>query len=340
MGRALELASRERPHPNPRVGAVLIDGVGRVVAGGAHRAVGEPHAEVVVLSGLDEIDENATLVVTLEPCDHHGRTGPCTEAIINAGIKRVVIGARDPDARVAGSGIARLRGAGIEVIEYDNPEHVESIDPAYFHHRRTGRARLTLKAALTLDGQMAAADGTSRWITGEEARRDAHQLRSEADAIVVGSGTVIADDPLLDVRLPGYDGPQPRPVVVLGLRPIAATAQVMRRDALFYGAHGTHPDEITLDSGGKVNLSAMAVDLGDRGLLEVMVEGGPTLAAALFEQDLVDRGVFYLAGRIAGGVGRGVFERVFATLEDSVEVHLSDVRRLGSDLRVEWSRRR
>ncbi len=331
MGLALELASQERPHPNPRVGAVLIDADGQIIGSGSHRAVGRPHAEVVALESVETIPAGSTLVVTLEPCHHQGRTGPCTEAIIEAGIKTVVIGAIDPDTRVAGAGRARLLAAGVDVIDFGDNLMIESADPAYFHHRRTGRPRFTIKAAMTLDGQVAALDGTSQWISGEEARLDGHKLRAEADAVVVGSGTVLADDPLLTVRIPGYDGPQPRPVVVKGVRPLPDSLRVFKGDPLIFWPE---PSE------RRVDLGAMAADLAGHGLLEVLVEGGSGLQTSLLAAGLVDRGVFYLAAKLAGGIGRGVFGDVFGSLDHASDIDIVDVTRLGSDLRVEWVPRR
>src|SRR5690606_1152000 len=225
-----DLAARSNPHPNPRVGAVILDAAGRVIAEGWHGAPGEAHAERAALADLGgPAPEGATMVVTLEPCDHHGRTPPCTRAILEAGIGRVVVGIVDPDPRVGGGGIQHLQEAGVEVEVGLLGSEVAAAAPGYFHHRRHGRPRITLKTAVTLDGQTAAADGTSQWITGPEARRDAHLLRSRADAVMIGAGTLRADNPSLTVRLEGYDGPQPRPVVVAGSEPLPPGAQVWQR---------------------------------------------------------------------------------------------------------------
>jgi diaminohydroxyphosphoribosylaminopyrimidine deaminase/5-amino-6-(5-phosphoribosylamino)uracil reductase len=254
----------------------------------------------------------------------------------------VVVGALDPDERVRGAGVARLRRHGIDVVTGVLGDAVEAVDPGYFHHRRTGRPRVTLKLAATLDGQVAAGDGTSQWITGTSARRDVHRLRAANDAVVVGAGTVIADDPHLTVRLDHYEGPQPQPVVVAGRRPLPESAALLARGALVYG-----PDEIsgagiavvampapgTAES-GQVDLAGMLDDLGRRQVLSVLVEGGPTLARAVHSGGLVDEYVFYLAARIAGGQGRPMFAGLFATLDDARTLRITDVRQMGPDLRI------
>jgi diaminohydroxyphosphoribosylaminopyrimidine deaminase/5-amino-6-(5-phosphoribosylamino)uracil reductase len=313
-----------------------------VVAARAHARPGHPHAEAAALADAGDDAAGSTVFVTLEPCDHHGRTPPCTEALIAAGVARVVVGALDPDERVRGAGVARLRRHGIDVVTGVLGDAVEAVDPGYFHHRRTGRPRVTLKLAATLDGQVAAGDGTSQWITGTSARRDVHRLRAANDAVVVGAGTVIADDPHLTVRLDHYEGPQPQPVVVAGRRPLPESAALLARGALVYG-----PDEIsgagiavvampapgTAES-GQVDLAGMLDDLGRRQVLSVLVEGGPTLARAVHSGGLVDEYVFYLAARIAGGQGRPMFAGLFATLDDARTLRITDVRQMGPDLRI------
>ena len=342
MERALGLSVPTHPHPNPRVGALVVAASGDVVSARAHVGPGHPHAEAAALADAGDATVGSTVIVTLEPCDHHGRTPPCTEALIGAGVARVVIGALDPDERVRGAGVARLRRHGIEVVTGVLDDAVEAVDPGYFHHRRTGRPRVTLKLAATIDGQVAAADGTSQWITGPAARRDVHRLRSASDAVVVGAGTVIADDPQLTVRLDDYQGPQPRPVVVTGRRPLPESAALLARGALVYG-----PDEISwagiavvamsaagTADGGQVDLAGMLDDLGRRQVLSVLVEGGPTLAGAVHCGGLVDEYVFYLAARIAGGEGRPMFAGPFSTVDDAGTLRITDVRQMGPDLRI------
>jgi diaminohydroxyphosphoribosylaminopyrimidine deaminase/5-amino-6-(5-phosphoribosylamino)uracil reductase len=202
---------RATAHPNPWVGCAIVDADG-LVAVGATRPPGEAHAEVVALEAAGERARGATAYVTLEPCSHHGRTGPCADALVEAGVARVVVAVADPDPRVAGEGVARLREAGIAVEVGCAAATVEAQLQAYLHQRRTGRPYVVLKLAATLDGRTAARDGTSRWITGAEARADVHRLRAESDGIVVGAGTVRADDPELTAR--DADGPDPERVVL------------------------------------------------------------------------------------------------------------------------------
>jgi diaminohydroxyphosphoribosylaminopyrimidine deaminase / 5-amino-6-(5-phosphoribosylamino)uracil reductase len=339
MAEAVELAERHRPHPNPRVGAIVVDHSGMIVGRGAHERPGTPHAEVHALAQSGPAAAGATMVVTLEPCNHHGRTPPCTEAIVEAGVQRVWVGALDPDPRVSGAGIERLRAAGVAVELVADGAAIESLDPGYFHHRRTGRSRVLHKAALTLDGQIAAVDGTSQWITGPDARADAHVLRASVDAVMVGTGTVYADDPRLDVRLPDYDGPQPRPVVIAGSRPLPTRAAIYDRDPLVIATAPIQvPGELVIvaGQGGRVDLAAALVATAEAGLLDVLVEGGAGVSASLWEAGLVDAGVWYLAGKIAGGIGRGVFDRPFGSIDDARRIEMTAISPIGPDIRVEW----
>lgn len=339
MRRAIALAAAApRPHPNPRVGAVVLDADGNLVAEAAHLGAGMAHAEADALQLAGERAAGGTVVVTLEPCDHHGRTAPCTEALLAAQVARVVVGAEDPDPRVRGRGIRRLRETGVEVVDGLLAANVEALDPGYFHHRRTGRPRVTLKAAATLDGQTAAADGTSQWITSPEARADAHRLRAAADAVMVGAGTVLADDPRLDVRLDGWDGEQPRPVIVAGARPLPHDARVFARKTLVYATEPLElPAEVAVVSAGPggVELAAVLADLGERGMLDVLVEGGPTLAAAMWQARMIDHAVLYLGAKLAGGMGRAVFMAPFESLADARPVAVTGLAMVGPDVRLE-----
>jgi len=317
MKRALDaaLAARRRSSPNPWVGCVIVARDGRAVDG-ATEPPGGRHAEIVALHEAERLGidpTGATVYTTLEPCSHHGRTPPCTDALVAAGVTRVVAAIGDPDDNVNGSGLAALRAAGIvTTVGVSADAATEQLRP-YLHHRRTGRPFVVLKLAATLDGRTAAADGSSRWITGEDARREVHRLRSESDAIVVGAGTVRADDPSLDVRL--VDGPSPRRVV-LGRAPTDARV---------------HP---CLEWDG--DLGGLLDHLGGEGVLQVLVEGGATVAGKFHRAGLVDRYVVHLAPAFAGGDdGRPLFGGPgIATISDLRRGRLVSTRILGDDLEI------
>ena len=320
MHRALELAASVRAStpPNPWVGCVLQTTDGALHEG-ATAPVGGPHAEAVALAAAREAGSDtvgATAWVSLEPCSHHGRTPPCADALVDAGVRRVVVALEDPDADVAGAGIARLRGAGVEVeVGVAGDEAAELLRP-YLVHRRTGRPFVILKLAATLDGRIAAPDGTSQWITGPAARADAHALRAESDAILIGSGTVRADDPSLTVR----DAPAPRgdPLrVVLGEAPPGAKV---------------HP---CIERQGDIR--PVLDELGARGCIQVLVEGGATVAHRFHRKGLVDRYVLYLAPALLGGDdARGLFAGPGArTLADAWRGRIRAVTRLGDDVRID-----
>jgi diaminohydroxyphosphoribosylaminopyrimidine deaminase / 5-amino-6-(5-phosphoribosylamino)uracil reductase len=318
MLRAVELAAdvRATTSPNPWVGCVIVTVDGEV-AEGTTRPPGGPHAEAVALAAADAAGlevVGATVYVTLEPCSHHGRTPPCAEALVEAGVARVVIGAVDPDVHVRGRGVARLRAAGIEVTTGVAGDTVNEQLAPYMTHRRTGRPYVVLKLAASLDGRTAAPDSTSRWITGDEARTDAHLLRAESDAVLVGAGTVRADDPELTVRhVTGRDPLR----VVLGQAPTGARV---------------HPCvEMSGDLGGILD------DLGARNVLQVLVEGGAGVAGSFHRAGLVDAYVLYLAPVLFGGddapglfTGRGA-----ATMADVWRGRIIRVTPLGDDIRVD-----
>jgi diaminohydroxyphosphoribosylaminopyrimidine deaminase/5-amino-6-(5-phosphoribosylamino)uracil reductase len=339
IAEAVSLTSGTHPHPNPRVGALVLDRSGSVVGRGAHHRRGEPHAEVLALREAGERAAGGTIVVTLEPCGHEGATPPCTAAILGAGVARVVVGAVDPDPRVSGAGLERLRKAGLDVIAGVDEEIVESADPGYFHHRRTGRPRVTLKWASTIDGQVAAADGSSQWITSEDGRRDAHQVRAEADAIMVGAGTLLADDPLLTVRHPGAEDRAPLPVVVSGRRDLPRTAQLWERDALVIGSRrqDVPVEVVVLPGAGGVDLGAALDELGRRQVVDLLVEGGPTLIGSLLRAGLADRGVVYVGGRLAGGTGLPAVAGTFPSISAARPVVIESADRVGPDLRIEFA---
>jgi diaminohydroxyphosphoribosylaminopyrimidine deaminase/5-amino-6-(5-phosphoribosylamino)uracil reductase len=327
MRRAMALAATVRGStaPNPWVGSVIFPSAHAsgfaTFYEGATAPPGGPHAEVTALARAGEAARGATLYVTLEPCAHHGRTPPCTDAIIAAGVARVVIGVRDPDSRVAGRGVAALRAAGIEVTEGVAADEVAEQLAPYLKHRSTGHPWVVLKMAASLDGRTAAPDGSSRWITGPAARRDVHRLRGDSDAVLVGAGTVRADDPELTVRFDddpagARTGEQPLRVV-LGRVPEGAKV---------------HP---ALELEG--DLRDVLDELGRRGVLQLLVEGGATVAHDFHAAGLVDRYVLYLAPALFGGDdGRPLFAGPGAgTIEDVWRGRLVSVEQLGEDLRVE-----
>jgi diaminohydroxyphosphoribosylaminopyrimidine deaminase/5-amino-6-(5-phosphoribosylamino)uracil reductase len=315
MRRALELAAavRARTSPNPWVGCVVVTPDGRTFEG-ATEPPGGPHAEAVALAAAGDAAQGATLVCTLEPCSHHGRTPPCTDAILAAGVARVVVAIEDPDPQVAGQGLAKLRDAGLEVTVGVGAAASAALLAPYLKHRTTGRPWVVLKLAASLDGRTAAPDGSSQWITGEAARADAHRLRAESDAVLVGAGTVRADDPSLTVRL--AEGSDPRRVV-LGRAP--------------EGAHVHPATEVEGDLGEILD------GLGDDGVVQVLVEGGAAVAHAFHAARLVDRYVLYLAPALFGGDdGRPVFAGPGApSIDDVWRGRLVSVAQLGDDLRVE-----
>jgi diaminohydroxyphosphoribosylaminopyrimidine deaminase/5-amino-6-(5-phosphoribosylamino)uracil reductase len=317
MMKAIEAASlvRLRTSPNPWVGCVIVTVDGQVFVG-ATEAPGGRHAEVVARDAARAAradTKDATVFTTLEPCSHHGRTGPCTEVLISAGVSRVVSAIKDPDQLVGGQGFAALRSAGVTVdIGLCTDLVTEQLRP-YLHHRITGRPFVILKLASTLDGRTAATDGTSQWITGERARKAAHQLRAESDAIVVGSGTVRRDNPTLTTRL--VDGPSPRRIV-LGHAPEQANV---------------HPC-LEWDK----SLSELLDTLGNDGVLQLMVEGGATVASSFHQQNLVDRYVLYVAPAFMGGNdGAPLFNGESApSMQQLWRGTLRNVRQLESDIEV------
>ena len=318
MLRAVELAAgvRTATSPNPWVGCVLVTATGQDFEGATHPP-GGPHAEAVALAAATAAGADtrgATVYVTLEPCSHHGRTPPCADALVDAGVARVVVGLRDPDPQVDGRGVARLREAGVEITEGVAADVVADQLAPFVTHRTTGRPRVVLKLAASLDGRTAAPDGSSRWITGEAARADAHRLRAESDAVLVGAGTVRADDPSLTVR--HVEGPDPLRVV-LGTAPPGARV----RPCL----------EVSGD------LSGILDDLGARGVLQVLVEGGATVAGAFHRAGLVDAYVLYLAPALFGGDdARGLFAGPgAATMAGVWRGRIARVTALGDDIRVD-----
>ena len=333
MRAALTLARRGLGNawPNPAVGCVIVREddagetrgglAGRVVGRGWTQPAGRPHAETEALRHAGAQARGATAYVTLEPCAHRGQTPPCADALIEAKIKRAVVAVEDPDPRVAGQGLKRLAAAGIEVTMGIGAEAALELNAGFFLRVREGRPLVTLKLAATLDGRIATAGGESRWITGAAARARAHLLRAEHDAVLVGAGTALADNPELTCRLPGFSGRQPVRIVLdsrlrldLAAR-LAATARetptwiVATRDvnktrAQALAALGIEIVECAAGEDGRPDIRAALTELGQRGLTRVLVEGGGTAAAAFLKADTVDRIAWFQAPAVLGGDGR------------------------------------
>jgi len=355
MKKALKLAIRGKgsTFPNPMVGAVILDRDGNQAGDGFHRECGAPHAEVIAIASAGDAASGGTMVVTLEPCCHHGRTGPCTDAIINAGIKRVVIAMTDPDPRVSGEGIAQLESAGIEVETGLLREKACELNRVYLHYIETGRSWVTLKIALSLDGRTAAADGSSRWISCEQSRRRVQRMRASVGAVLTGAGTVRADDPELTVRLPdSRSWRQPVRVVVSSTGDFGESRKVFRspgrviiavpegvgtRLTEYEDLPGVEVWEFPADSGNRdINLTSLLKRTAAEGLGDILCEAGSDLSTRLLRDELVDSVSIFTAPMILGSEGRPAFE--FLGI-DSIEkaIRLEDVssRRSGSDFLTE-----
>lgn len=351
MTRAVELAARGlgRTAPNPVVGCVVLDVDGAVVGEGWHSRAGGPHAEVEALAAAGDAARGGTAVVTLEPCRHTGRTGPCTSALLAAGVARVVVAVPDP-TETAGGGADLLRRNGVEVVEGVGREAAEHGNRAWLHGVRTGRPWVTWKLATTLDGRTSAADGTSRWITGTTAREAVHRLRAERDAVLVGAGTLRADDPHLAVR--GLDDvTQPLRVVLDPRAEIALTARVLDDLAptLVVVAEGADVARLTaagvdllaLPAGERgLDLAALLTALHGRGVHSVLLEGGARLAASAVADDLVDEIVAHIAPALLGAGSSVLADAGITTITEALRLTTTDVARLGDDVAVTATVRR
>lgn len=352
MARALKLAANGLydTDPNPAVGCVIVNG-GRVVGEGWTRPAGGPHAERVALAAAAGQARGATAYVTLEPCSHQGRTGPCTQALIEAGVARVVAAVIDPFPPVAGQGAALLRAAGIDVEIGVNEAAAIAINRGYFARLQRGRPWLTLKIAASLDGRTALADGRSKWITGATARADVHRGRARASAVVTGVDTLLADDPALTARPVDIEAGvlQPLRVVLDSSLRTPTTAAVLAQpgrtlvfttrgagaaaDALT--AAGAEIEVVAPDAAGRCRLGDVLERLAALGVNTVWTEAGPTLSGTLVAAGLVDELVVYLAPQLLGDTARGMFAiPALKSLDERIDLELVEVRRLGSDLRV------
>lgn len=349
MARALRLAERGMftTDPNPRVGCVLVKD-DRVVGEGWHERAGGPHAEVAALQAAGAEAAGSTAYVTLEPCSHHGRTPPCADALITAGVRRVFFAADDPNPEVAGQGARRLTAAGLEVCSGVLADAANRLNIGYMTRMRTGRPFVRSKIAASLDGRTALAGGESRWITGAAARADVQRLRASSSAILSGIGTVLQDDPSLNVRDEGL-GPVLQPLRVIAdskcRTPVDAKTLTLPGDVIIYSlesvpagtalaAAGAQVRTVGAD-GGRLSLPALLDDLGALQVNELLVEAGPALNGALLTAGLIDELIVYTAPHILGSAARGMFDiPSLAGMDQRVAWRLTDVRRVGDDLRL------
>jgi diaminohydroxyphosphoribosylaminopyrimidine deaminase/5-amino-6-(5-phosphoribosylamino)uracil reductase len=329
MARALVLARRGPTGENPRVGCVVLDRDGAIAGEGWHEGAGTAHAESVALAAAGDRARDGTAVVTLEPCAHDGRTGPCVQTLIDAAVGRVVYGLAEPNP-VASGGAALLRSVGIDVAEIDDPTLRTAAVDLVRHWAfavRSGRPFVTWKFATTLDGRSAARDGSSRWITGPAARADVHRLRAECDTVLVGTGTVLADDPQLTVREAAGPPPVRQPVrAVMGLRDLPPHARVLDDPSPGVLLRTRDPAE------------AVRV-LWDRGARHILLEGGPTIAASFVAAGLVDEVIAYVAPAVLGAGPPAVADLGIDSIADAVRFELLDATVIGDDIRLTMRRR-
>ena len=351
MQRAIELGrcARYWSAPNPAVGCVLVRD-DQEIGAGFTQPTGQAHAEVMALNAAGDV-KGATAYVTLEPCSHQGQTGPCANALIDAGVGRVVVAVEDPNPQVAGRGIAALRCAGIDVDVGEGADQVEADLAGFLLRMRRGHGRITLKIATSLDGRTAMASGESQWITCEAARADVQRLRAEADLIVTGVGTVLADDCRLTLRadelpLDGEDRDRalahpPARMVLDSKGRIPAAAQILEggqttvvttENIALDGAGQTAM--LAADTEGRIDISAWVQYLGEQAFNDIMVEAGPTLSGALLEGGWVDRLIIYQAPMLLGDEARAMAAMNFSALADAPEFEINAVTRIGSDLRI------
>jgi diaminohydroxyphosphoribosylaminopyrimidine deaminase/5-amino-6-(5-phosphoribosylamino)uracil reductase len=346
MARALQLAERGlcTTSPNPRVGCVLVQG-DAVVGEGWHERAGEPHAEVHALRAAGSKARGATAYVTLEPCSHHGRTPPCAEALIAAGVARVVCAMQDPNPQVAGGGLARLCAAGVAVECGLMESEARALNTGFVSRMTRGRPWVRSKVAASLDGRTALANGASRWITGAAARQDVQHWRARSCAVLTGSGTVLADDPQLNVRIATER--QPWRVVLDSALRTPPAARILQGGKVLLCTTSQDADKraaleargaevlVLADAQGRVDLPALLRELARRGINEVLVEAGRTLNGALLRAGLVDELLLYLAPQLLGDAARGMADLGELTgLEQRVDLAWRDVRRVGDDLRI------
>jgi len=352
MARALQLAERGlfTTDPNPRVGCVVTEGE-RIIGEGWTSPVGGPHAEVNALRAAGEASRGATAYVTLEPCSHHGRTPPCSDALVAAGVRRVVCAVGDPNPLVAGEGINRLRAAGIQVESGLLAQSAERLNAGFFKRMVRGLPFVTVKVAASLDGKVALRNGASRWITGEAARRDVQRMRARSSAVLTGIGTVLADDPQLTVRDPGIEmlGRHPLRVVCDAQLRMPATARMLKEagSTLVYATvttgaallekAGAQVQVVGADERGSLDLVAVLRDLAARHCNEVLVEAGPALSGRFLELGLADLLVTYMSPVLLGDEARSMLSiPAIDDMQHRLALELVEQRRVGDGLKLTW----
>lgn len=352
MSRAIELARRGEgwTNPNPMVGAVIVKD-GKIIGEGYHAKCGELHAERNAIASLRESAEGATLYVTLEPCCHHGKTPPCTDAILEQKIAKVVIGSRDPNPRVCGKGAELLRKAGVIVEEDFMREECDKLNPVFFHYITTKMPYVVMKYAMTADGKIATKTGASKWITGPQAREEVQRIRHRYMGIMVGIQTVLADDPLLNVRLPGKKSPiriicdsslrippESRICQTAGeYQTIVAYAEADEQKALRLQDMGIEVIKCP-DAYGRVDLKKLMTCLGDRGIDSILLEGGGTLNDSALRAGIVQKAFVFIAPKLFGGAGSKtpVGGLGVETPDEAAMLALTNIRQIGDDLLLEY----
>lgn len=353
MRLALSLARRGLGNvwPNPAVGCVIIHN-DRLVGRGWTQPGGRPHAETMALKQAGAAAKGATAYVTLEPCSHHGQTPPCSDALISAGIERVVCALEDPDSRVAGNGFAALEAAGVSVTTGVLNDAAYAVNQGYLLNRTIERPMVTLKMAGTLDGKIATSSGESRWITGEAARRQVHLLRAQHDAVLIGAGTARADDPMLDIRLEGFAAHAPVRIVADGGLSLPLTSRLARtaQDHPTWICHRNSIDVarakawetagaklLPISGDGHLDISVLLHKLSENGITRLLCEGGAALAASLITHGLVDRLIVFTAGRTIGVEGKPMLGTLnVAALADAPRFELLKTQEIGGDIMQVW----
>lgn len=358
MAQACQLARKGlyTTHPNPRVGCLLIKN-NQKIGEGFHLKAGEAHAEINALSSAKTSVEGSTAYVTLEPCSHQGKTGPCADALINAKVKSVVFGMQDPNPDVSGKGLAKLKAAGIEVIGPILESESAQLNPGFIKRMQEGLPFVRLKMAMSLDGRTAMDSGESKWITGSEARQDVQRLRAQSDAILTGIGSVLADDPSMTVRIDSQESVvdpktvrQPKRVILdsaLSIPPESKILYPSKQVEIFSIKEEIEAEHLSVltkkgvqvsfaDRGddGRIELIHVMEQLADQGINEVLIETGAELAGSFLQQGLIDEVVVYMAPKLMGSLARPLFQLPFESMVEVVDLSIKSVRQVGDDLRI------